>query len=359
MDNPVLFVCKDPGGMNGIVPVYDAWVKGGGDAVLIANGKAAELLQQQPWPRPFRWYPTAVSAFAGIPNPAALVTSMCSNGGIGRDLVPLLRGRCPTVALQDFWGGALTNSWRDPECRPDSIVVNDAVGADIVARAWPDMNRTRIVVLGYPALDRYADLDVAALGTQVRTQLGIGADEIVVLYAGQLERTGEMLEEVVAALEAIGKSVCLLPRMHPRMVNDAPEEVARCAAALRQFRVGRIIDSTACTTDACVAAVTVVVSMYSTVLVEAAAVRKPAIAVLYPAVADDFQKSTGGTMDDFPLVLLDACQKSTDRWSLKKALEWAFDGAIEAWRRPAQERAFHLDGKNAERVAAFVRSLVR
>ena len=322
MDNPVLFVCKDSGGMNGIVPVYDVWVKSGGEAVLIANGKAVELLTQRG--EAFRRYSTPEVLRADIPNPAALVTSMCSQGGIGRDLVPLLKGRCPTIALQDFWGGALTNSWSDSECRPDAIVVNDTVGADIVARAWPNMDRSRIAVLGYPALDRYAGLDVAALGAQTRERLGIAPDEIVVVYAGQLERTGEMLEEVIAAMEAIGKPVCLLPRMHPRMVNDAPEEAARCEAALQQFRVGRIIDSAACTTDACVAAATVVVSMYSTVLIEAAAVRKQTIAVLYPAVADDFRESTGGTMDDFPLVLLDACQKATDRWSLQKAIEWAF-----------------------------------
>lgn len=357
MDKPVVFVCKDPGGTNGVLPVYDTWVHGNKRAVLIANGKAVELLQLQQ--RAFRWYPSPEAVVADTREPAVLVTSMCSQGGIGRDLVPILRGKCPMVALQDFWGAALRASWEDAAFRPDYLVVNDKVGLDIARRAWPDVPSNRIAVLRYPALDRFAGVDADAVGARVRGELGITADESVVLFAGQLAHSGDVLAMVVDALNAFGQSVCLIPRAHPRLTNDAPEEVPRWKGAIARFRRGRcLVDTARWTTQEIIAAATVVVSMYSTVLVEAAAIRRPGIAVFTPPVMERFRESSSGIMPEFPLVELGCCVKVVNQETLEAALRAALVGSLAQQLRPVQERAFVLDGKNAERIAAFVRSLV-
>lgn len=357
----MLVVCKDPGGVNAVLPVYDALVRGGGSAVLIASGKAVELLQNGSCS--FRWYPSAEAALVDIPNPAALVASMCSSGSsseIGRALVPLLRGRCPTIAVQDFWGAGLRTTWKDAALHPDSIVVNDHVDAAIVQRAWPDYKLDRIAVLGYPALDRYACMDVGAISSRVRAELGIASEEPVITFAGQLHHSGAMLADVARAIAGVGQPVCLIPRAHPRMRNDAPHEVSRWEAAIAQFQSGRCItDTTRWSTSEIVAASTVVISMYSTVLIEAASVRRPTIAVLYPDVGmAELLESTGGIMPEFPLVELGCCAKAVDPESLRIAVGDAVSGRLAKRLRPAQERVFQLDGKNAERVAEFVRERI-
>lgn len=350
-----MFVCKDPGGTNGILPVHRAWCRSGGRAALIANGTAVDLLLQRDIA--FRWYPSPAAAHADIPHPAALVTCMSSRGGLGRDLIPLLRGRYPTIALQDLWDGQLWTDWADPVYRPDAIVVNDVIGVEIIERAWPEYHQERIAVLGYPALDRYATLDVAATSTAARARLGIAPDEHVVLAIGALASSGTFLAEVVAALNELRNAVCLLPRTHPRMVQDAPEEQVPWEHALHSFTCGRVIaDSSACTTDECVAASSVVIGMFSTVLVEAATIRRACIAVLYPNVGmAAFQHASEGHLDEFVPVALGACAKATDRASLVAALIAARDGSLAAQLQPAQECAFPTDGLAAERVAAYIR----
>lgn len=354
-------MCKDPGGTNGVLPVFEAWVRTGGIGVLIANGKATELLPSGALP--FRWYPTPPSALTDFPRPAALVTSMCGDGGIGRNLVSCYRGVCPTIALQDFWGGQLCTSWAAPEHRPDVIVVNDPVGAHVVRRAWRDMDPAHIVTIGYPALDRFAIAPQRTDATREATRraLGVEMDEHLVLVCGQLAHSGMLLSDVVGALAAIGTPATIIPRAHPRMVNDAPMEAQRWEHAIAACRGIRCITETSqVSTDTLVGVATVVVSMYSTVLIEAATLRTPAIAVLYPdAGMAEFRQSTGDLMPELPIVELGACAKATDRASLIAALIATFDGSLATQLRPAQERAFTLDGKNATRIAAFIAEQIR
>lgn len=341
--------------MNGVLPVYREIKARGQPCVLVANGKAVELLPEQS--EAFRWYPSTEALLKDIPRPRALVTCMSSLGGIGRDLVPLVADDCPSFALQDYWGGQLQTTWVDPQHRPSYLVVNDAVGAALVRRAWPDFGDARISILGYPALDRFQQMDVTAARARARAALGIAPDQCVVLYAGQLAQTATALGELVAALNECAELFCLLARKHPRLANDAPVgEQERWDAALAQFTCDRgALEAGAMSSEDALAAADLVVGMYSTVLVEAAVLRIPSISVLSPDVgAAELRRASGGLMDEAPLVVLGASAKAATHDELVALLRAACDGSLAARLRPAQERAFTVDGRNASRVADFV-----
>jgi CDP-glycerol glycerophosphotransferase (TagB/SpsB family) len=285
---------------------------------------------------------------------------MCSAGGVGRDLVPLLRGKATIIALQDFWGARLWTDWADQKFRPDFICVNDLVGKSIILDAWPGFGGEQVVITGYPALDVYAGFDQEVAVAKVRSILSLPDNKPIILFGGQLQQSGEALSELVAALNEIGRNVCLIPRVHPRMKDNAPEEVPKWKEALLSFRKGHVIeDSSACDPQLLIAASDIVVSMFSSMLVEAAVLRKPNISLLYPEVGmAQWLKETGGGMKEFPLTELGCSVKAANRRKLKLALQFMLDSHFDPGLKAAQERSFKVDGQNAERVAAFIRNLL-
>lgn len=348
-------VTKDPGGTAGVMPVVRSLRVSGNEIVLFANGKAVELLKKAD--ERFVVCESTDEILKEFGKPEVLLTSMCSEGGIGRDLVEVLAGEASIVALQDYWGARLWTAWADSKYRPDFICVNDEVGRNIVLDAWPEFPHDCVKITGYPALDRYYGYDAAAVSIQVREKLGL-KHLPVVLFGGQLKGTGEMLGELVAALNELGMPVCLIPRFHPRMKDNAPEEVSGCESALASFNREQIIaDTSAFDTQSLIAASDVIVSGSSTILVEAATIRKQNISVLYPDCGmAEFVRETGGGIAESPIVSLGCSSKATNRNDLKILLQASFENKLD--QREAQEKAFQLDGKNAERIANFVASLL-
>lgn len=351
----ILAVCKNPGGTAGVIPVVKILRRRGCQVTLVANGKAIELLTAAH--EDFVACATADEALTQCPAPDALITSMCSSGGVGFELARRWHGLVPIFALQDFWGGALKTVWTGPTDRPDYICVNDEVGAAIVQKAWPEFQTDHILITGYPALDKYVHYDTAATARAVHETLTIDQSLPIVLFAGQLEGTGHVLTEVVAALNDLRLDVYFIPRLHLRMKDDAPQELPACQAALDNFSGRLIANSSACDTQSLIASAQVVISAYSTALVEAAVLGKENISVLYPEVGMAiFQQGTGGIMNEFPLVTLGCSAKATSREELTALLKQSFTSGLGL--RPAQERHFRLDGQNASRVAEQIEQLV-
>lgn len=360
MDKPVLFVCKDPGGTNGVLPVYEAWVRGGGRGVLIANGKALELLPSRGIG--FRFYSNPEAVLAEIPHPAALVTSMCSKGGIGRDLVPLLAGRCPRIALLDYWSAPFRrvdeSSWAAPEHRPDAVVVNDAFGVACVRSGWGEgWHPERAPVLGYPALDAYAMFDAPTAVTRVNDRLRIGAGEYVVLFTGW---AGQAMAWTVAALhdlaERYGIRVTFIPREHPRLRVDGSKDFAQWQSSLATYTAGRCItDSSAVETRDLLARADLVIADRSTTLMEAVVLRRSNVLIMDAADAEKYEQSTG--LSEFPLVALGATVRAATPAALVDLLVRAQMHGLGL--AAAQEAAFRIDGRNAERVAAYLGECIR
>ena len=356
MGNQVWAVCKDPGGTASILPAVRELRRRRVPVTLFGNGKAVELLTN----RGEKFTPASdtQSVLSQHSPPRVLLTSMCGDGGVGRDLVPLLWDQSKIVAVQDFWGAQLLTSWSDQQYRPHVICVNDRVGSELVEKAWPDFHPSQVIITGYPALDKYVNYDATKADRATRDTLDITLDEYVILFGGQLEGSGAMLSELIEALNVIGTPITLIARPHPRMSNDAPEEMTLWSQSLRQRQTGRIVDSAKVSdVRALISTASLVVSMYSTMLVEAAVMRRDNISLLYPKVgAKQLCESTGGLMSDFPLVTLGCSQKAEHIDQLIQLIRRAINTSLAL--RADQERTFRLDGHNSSRVADLIASLM-
>lgn len=358
MARTFVFVCKDPGGTANLLPVFDE-MKTRESCILIADGNAKESLKGV---RDFETFDSCHGVLRLIPQPAALITSMCSRGGIGRDLIPHLKGKCQTIALQDFWGGGLWNDWSMLRFRPNYIVVNDRIGKNIVKQAWPEYRNIQIKIFGYPALDAYSSYNRRTAREILYKKLAIPTDHKVVLYTAQLQGAAYTMYEILCALRGQwGDCVDFIPRLHPRTITDAPEEYRTLNQAL-MHRLGHL--SILPFTDILsrkelIGAADIVISEYSTTLVEAAAIRSTPISVLYPNEGmRRFRRSMGNALDEFPLVSLGCAAKAEDRTQLCCLIDTALHKPQKLNLQASQRKHIHVDGKNAQRVADFVLSLV-
>ena len=232
----VLAVVKDPGGTNAVLPVVAELKKLGLSVQVFADGKAVELLPSMNVAHDVA--AGAESLIQRVGAPKILITSMCSDGGVGRDLVPLLRGKSVTVAVQDFWGARLWTDWADPKFRPDHLIVPDSGAKDIAQRAWPDFDPARIHVLGWVAFDKYVDMypkreEIAA---NTRRVLGITDPRLTVLFCGGGDHVGMLLDSLVSVLNGNPTDFYLIPRPHPRTKNNYPSEMVPWQAALAKLK---------------------------------------------------------------------------------------------------------------------------
>lgn len=371
----VLAAFKDTGGMNEVLPIVVA-LRMQGVMVDIVTGKvngigpAFDVLHRAgvPFYDATNVAPEVLLAKLGIPD--ALVTSTDADGGIGRDVVPLLRARgVPTVAAPGLWGGALNteNEWKNLRFRPDHVVVNDQVGFDLVLRAWPEYEQARVHILGYASLDALFRFDLDAAKRRVYEHLGVTSPTPTVYFSGQLRGTGQALEHVVRALADLGVPSMLWYKEHPRLDRSDAQlngEAMLCDLALTRLPAyvrPYVVRGAAGSDLNLIAAANVTVSMFSTALLHAADLRKPAISVLFPGsrMQTQYLKESGGLLDEHPLVALGAAIGPKNQTELKWALGGGLNGSLSELLRPAQEKHVIVDGKNADRIARFVISLKR
>lgn len=359
-------VCKDPGGTAGLLPVVDELIRRGHEVRLIANGKAVETLTKAEQPFISWEGGQAEDMIKQYPCPNLFLTTMCSKGGVGRDLVPLMREKgVPVVALQDFWVGAAgqADSWLDSKYRPDFITTNDEVGKDLLAKVWPDFDRERIVITGFPAFDKYAGMDFEAKREQARKKLGLVDKFPVISFAGGGALTHIAHDLLLEALKRLGDRVYYLPRPHPRTLNDFPEEAEPWQQAVAEVAEHHVVVYDyfgQCDMTDVVAVSDVVCSISSTSLLDAAVMRRAAISIMPPGpIKDRFRGQMGGVTDQYPLVPLGCCFEATALNHLLEELICGLsDDPIHSL-RPEQEKHIKLGGRNAARVADLVESVGR
>lgn len=351
----ILVACKDPGGMNGVLPVVRILLQKH-QVVIIAEGKAYEFLQNMGME--CENYSNPGNVLCIHPNPNLFITSMDQGESVGRNLVPLLRGQCPIVALQDYWGAYLADDWNNKKYRPDYITVNDESGVNLVRSCWPEYPSDRIVITGFPAFDELSNFDVELKARTAREALGLEKSHWpIILFCGQADYTGHALGELASAINTIGQEVYLIARPHPNMAIRWPYEMESWKKAISLFGRGVLIeDSSHVEALALIAVSTVTVSMYSVMLYHAAALRKQVISILYPeAGAKTLLANFPGSIEEVSLIALGCTAKVETREELIDALTKAYTNSL--GQEEAQKRAFNLDGRNAQRVVDFVSSL--
>ncbi len=287
--------------------------------------------------------------------PDLLVTSMCSEGGLGRDLIPICRELgIPTAAIQDMWGMRMAVEYADAIYHPDLLCVNDVVGARIVNEVWE--TSLMVAITGYPRLDALAHFDRTEAAEQGRQFLKITDDLPIVFYPGQIYHAGQTLRQIATALRITGAECHLVVSKHARMSEDlAPGENERWEIAQSLFHTITLTDFSR--VNEVISASAVVVGQYSTIQIDAAAMGKQVISVLYPEYGGaEFVREIGGIVDEFPLVSLGCTAVATNQRELVGHLNQALSDRLNL--RSAQEEAFKLDGLNAQRTAEAILSLV-
>lgn len=346
----ILAVCKDVGGTNALLPVMNLlkknhqirWIaqdNGRGRDVLNGLGQSFELYSSL----------NQVSKDGVV----AVVSSMCSTAG--QDLARRFKGSCPVITIQDLWTAGLYDVWTDPKYRSDYILVNDELDKMFVLQAWLNFCADRVIITGYPALDKYANFDIQSAKTKVKNLLSLVNNKPIILFAGQWWQTGHAITELVHVLNELRQDVYLIARLHPAMKDNTPEEVPLWEQALAEFNSGTLVDSSSCGISDVIAVSDLVLSMYSTTLTEAAILRLPNIAILYPDHGLKVYIETAKS-DNYPMVSLGCTAKAGNYEELRKLVHTALTSDLGL--RSAQEKVFNLDGNNASRAAEFISSLI-
>lgn len=342
-------IVMDPGGMVGILPVVDELEKTGASVLLIANGYAADFLKDVR----SHIVVSCPEELAEYTFPKVLITDLSTGGGVGRDIIPLIREKSIVVAGQSYWGAHLLDSWRDQRFRPDYIWVNDSVDQEIVLRAWGDFEIEKILVTGYPAFDRYAGLDIQKIRAHTRHTLGLEDDLPVVLYAGGGNASAATLGEVVDVLNDLATDCYLLPRVHPRAKQDFASELVQWQRSLARSRSRIVMDwFNQCgpmeLMSLCTANRGVVVSMFSTMLAEAACLRVPTLAVLYPELGWREFCTSVALAESNMNIRLGCAEVARSREEVHRSLSLALRQQFS--RIECQNTYFHIDGQNTRRV---------
>lgn len=345
-------IAKDIGGFNGMKPLVEKLRLAGEEITFFVTGKAAEMVHGH---EEFISTETVKDIFRGRELPDILLTSMDSVGGGGRDLVPILRREgVTTLAVQDFWG--IRAEWRNQKYWTDWVLVGDRIGKQLTVDSWTGYNPDHVIITGYPAFDKYAGYDVKAAKEQLRESLNV-LEEMPIVLAGidDLPGSGAMCRDIVEALNAICREVCLIVRPHPALKDRSPDEVQIFKAALEEFDAGVLIRDTGdLDLSKIIAGSTVTLAMFSTILVEAACLYRQAIAILYPETgAAHFQAQTG--IDEFPLVGLGCAKKAENFEELRRLLKQSLNQGLGL--KEMQAKELKLDGCSAQRAASFIASL--
>ncbi|MDP3965196.1 MAG: hypothetical protein Q8Q13_00145, partial [bacterium] len=321
---------KDPGGMNGILPVLPHLRKMQIKPVIFGTGKAAELLPGRmpayTTQRRFFRVTTANDIMrlhaqlgSGSANPFAVLTSMCSEGGAGRDIIPLMRAmKIRTIAYQDFWGARLKTDWQDVKYRPDAICVGNRYAAELVTRAWSEYDPARVKITGFTTHDQYANYDADSAVIETTRDLHLDDKPVVFYLIENISGAGRVTKDLIEVMNGLGSEINLVAHYHPRMGTSVPEEIPECEKALGAFRAGRLIrtekDLPYADIQRYLAASSLVVAMWSTILVEASLFRKDALAIMYPDIGiKHFQGEMGGQMDQVPVVALRAAHQAESK----------------------------------------------
>lgn len=381
----ILISLKDVGGVNNVLPIAQELEKRGHQVQLIANttGVAVEFLEKHK--RNFLPVEKVEEVLSVAPNPKLLITSMCNNHLVGKNLVEILKNKCPVVAVQDYWGVRLTDEWSEIKYRPDYIVVNDQLGADLVKKAWPEFKLSRIWQTGFPMFDAYSGItrdDEIRAREEILTKLNAEARVKIVFFpCGAIDGAGEFLSEVLSAFHdflitrKFIHPLKFIPRCHPKLKREsvAANEMEIWNRAISSFETKHqdilVTDETIIRSDMqkLLLAADLVISDYSTSLLEAGLVGgklngKPNISACYvPAIARDMKRDLGPLLDEPPFVTLGCSAKTKNRTELQHLLSTFIgdDGSdIEQHLKNNQKKYLKTDGQNSKRVVDLIEALV-
>lgn len=328
--NPILFCTRDTLGIRTFDLVKKSLTR---ECVFTIDDAGVEA------PKHYQRCRTAEDVLALVPYPKVAVFTLCRKG-INQEVVKLLRQRSPATTIvylmYEWWP---KESWHKHQ--PDIVLTNDEVSKKLVLQIWPGLDQTNIHLPGFPALITPSSAEAVNLGTELP----------VITFAGQLQKTVATLGKVVEALNRLPFEVALAPRKHPAMA-EVPAEEEQWNPTLELLQPRHKIIMPEIGISDLVASSTVVLSMYSNVLLEAYFRGVPPIAVLFPELGQaQLEADAGISPLEHPLVELGAYHSAKNPDELYNHLTNACEGKL----RNQRITDLYRTG-NARRCAGLIES---
>lgn len=272
-------------------------------------------------------------------------------------------GKTGRIALvSDLVGAVLAMQGRE-DVNPVLVCAADDEDAQIIRGVWPD---AQVAVTGKPASDAFAE-PTPIPENQTREALGIPKGLPVVLFAGQLNRTGEAFRELAEGLIANGREVCVIGRKHPRMLTDeqwADEErhYGEAVDLLGQNGIQYVDCTGPGYNPTALISLTggpmLVVSMFSTMLEDAARAGVDCLALLSPEVGQSEWDRVAEGIPLFQPVEKSACASAASPEELARVLDDWDSGALQERLALAQQKEYGATGGATCRVTDEILKLL-
>jgi len=363
----ILSACFDAGPANNVGPVVQVLRQRGVEVISYAVGPATDALAKAGIE--FLPYTTAEEALDSCGEIDLFYGAIdCNDRLPSLEVVREMKRRgitCPVNLQTDFWGSGIYKKDDWSTIVPTGVFCNDKLDAELAHITFPRMPISDTFIEGWPYLDGYnCELtEIDALGKRTREGLAIGSDETVVLFAGQLNRTGEVFAELVAGIIEANQPVTLIARQHPAMLLERDkdgkweherEEWKVACASFARWDKGKYLDCTgpAYNVRDLIAASDLITGAFTTTLIESAAWRKQNLALLFPKTGmQEWLDVTKGLMGGFPLCELGACGYADSLDELTRLLSLGYSGKLGEQLMPNQIEHIKANGGNAERIA--------
>ncbi len=300
----ILFVTKDAGGFNVAKPVRDALAAAGHKVVIFAEGVAAERwadagdTMAYRGAKNFKETPFSFDALASVRalNPDVVVVTM--GAPINMENSCALAAKelgIPLVVVEDIWA-----SFTRTQAKPDLVFTLDAFGLKLLNEDERTKN-ARKIVSGNPAVQHLViPEELRERMEEHRFRYGR-----LVLFCGEGEGTADLLRVALGSLQASEKDFALIPRFHPKYV-DNPMFRSTWNGMLELFSsrgkgqrtVLRLDDVK--NTDALAALCDINVSGVSTTLIHAAKNGRLPVAITTPYCQALYQPHVAGKYQRFP-----------------------------------------------------------
>jgi len=354
IEKNVVVVSRDPGSANALCPVVELLQKEDNIGIkLVTDGRAQQLFQKKFKTKDITPEGNILEAAGTLSSPdIALIDS--SVGEIGIEMFfSATFPEVPVVLVEDYYTSSVPYLKRLKESNlpfPKKICVIDEGAKDILVKKFPEVADS-IEVTGQPSFDRFAREDTEKIAGDVKKELGIKPEEILVTYMSSAEKNElELIQRLSEELAKVGKAFKFTYRRHPR--DNTSLEQYEAEIKKRKLDYVRTMDLP---TDKIGAASDLVINTISTEGLNAIYRRKPSININDPRFTDPYED-----LIPPPSVRLGASAGIEKIEELADCVKKLLDPESKERKTldKNMKKNYPLDGKNAKRVEGVLKEVL-
>ena len=349
----VLFGLRGVGSGNACLPVVD---------IFMAEGIPVSVYAEEPAYGRFKDRYLFISEckmddlLDSIEPSLVVVTSAAVGGAVPVDMTNKAKERnLPVVLVEDMWASHSSFNW---SLLPNGVCVIDEFAKGLILRSWPDYPESHIHITGAPVFDKFVDIETESAKYKLREVLDLHENWPVIFFTGENWGMTQAISMFVESLNSLDVPAYLILRDHPTIISPkAPDEYKQIYreyhAALKNLKIGTIVDSSQLTSDEVNAGSDIVVGICSTMLTEACYLRKSVLNIWTPEIGQILFEKAGNTFAELPITNLGASFKAQSAGEIMSYFQKIFAGDTAAMFQ-SQQKHFRADGLSGRRVAEAI-----